>query len=249
MNDTPQDNATPTQPQRIGMRSAIIGQCFGELSYQVLESGLVFLYLKGLGISSAKVLLLLSLPGVASAIGVLPSAIIADRIGKKRVGFTGVTLNTLGFVILSAAGFFSAAWVEWIVFAGIAVYAFGTSMMESTWFALLSPVVPETMRGRFFGMLRVSWRTVGVVFVGLCGFVLSENAPTVTYQWVLAFVTSMMVVRLWYYSRIPELEAPQPPTKSVWRLIVDILRMPGFSSFCAYIFLLNLAVFGGPIGI
>lgn len=250
MNDDAQHNLSPDEPtpqQRLGMRSAIIGQCFGEIGFQLLEAGIVFLYLRGLGLSAARILFYLSFPWIFSAVMVLPAAFLGDRFGKKRVGFTGLLISMLGFTTLTLAGFADASFVSGVCALGIALYGIGTAMMESTWFALLSPVVPEPMRGRFFGLLRVSWRTVGVLFYAGCSLVLSTDAPTSTYQAVLGVVTASMLVRLWFYSRIPELETAPPPTHNVRTVVMSILRTAGFSSFGAYVFLLHLAVVGAPV--
>lgn len=235
----------PTDAQRRGMRGAIIGQSLGGLAEPTFEAGLIVLYLTSLGLAPARVLLYVSLPWFFVALGLLPAAFAGDRFGKKRVGAAGLVMSIVGFAMLVTAGFFPDA-AGAMAAVGIAIYGLGMAMRESTWFALLGPVVPEAMRGRFFGLLRLLWRLSGVVFLGACAFALSDNTPVATFQIVLGAVTAAMFIRLYYYMQIPELETDRPPIQNIPAVVMSILRSPGIMSFGSYIFLRSLVATGAP---
>lgn len=235
---TGRDAATPQQ--RCAMRSAIIAQCFGALAYIVMTRGLMLVYLTRLGIPSLRILVYLSLPEFLRAAIHIPCAIIADRKGIKRVGVPGLILTSVGFAGLSLAPLAPSLWVEPGVALGIAVFAIGATMMEAGWLSILSPIVPTAMRGRFFGRLRMSWQTAGMIYVGACAVVLKWDDSISTYQYLMAVATFGLIVRIVYYARMPELEAIPKHPVAVRAALGEIIRAPGYASFCAYVMLLGL---------
>jgi len=123
------------------------------------------------------------------------------------------------------------------------------SMYGAGWFALLSAIVPESLRGRFFGRLRTSWQLVGLVFTGLCIILLEEDSPLWAYQVVLGLATVGLALRVPFYLRLPELErGPSNPidVASFVRVLLEVLRTDRYLPFCAYVFLLHLFTMGCP---
>ncbi len=226
------------------MRSAIVGQCFGTLAYIALTRGLMLVYLTRLGISSSRVLVYLSLPEFLIAVIRIPCAIAADRKGIKRLGVPGLVLTSIGFAAISLAPLAPGSWIEPGLVLGIAVFALGEALMEAGWFALLSPIVPTTIRGRFFGRLRTSWQTVSVIFVAVCAAVLRWDDSVSTYQWLLGVATLGLMVRVGIYARLPELELPPANPIPVRAALDQLIRAPGYISFCAYIMLLGMCTGG-----
>jgi MFS family permease len=121
-------------------------------------------------------------------------------------------------------------------------------MVAAGWFALLSPIVPPALRGRFFGRLRMSWQIMGVLFLTICGVVLARDASVSTYQILLGIATLGSVIRIIFYVRIPELDPPAPNPVPVKEALSSVIAAPGYISFCAYVFLLGLCT-GGSLNI
>ena len=74
--------SVPRQQQK-AMRDAILTQVFGCLGTLALQNGLVLLYLTARGLSSARILVFLSIPTLTSFLLTTPAAYLADRVGKK----------------------------------------------------------------------------------------------------------------------------------------------------------------------
>jgi len=240
-----QGGATPTQ--RSGMLNTIVTQCLGALALTTFTNGILLVYLKALGVSDARIAGYLSIQSIAVAVLVIPAAYVADRHGKKRVGLAGVLLSALGFIVLALAGFLSSATVEPVSVIGIAFYSVGYTLQVSSWFALLSPIVPDTFRGRFFGVLRFSWQLTGVLFAGACAMFLSHDSPLSTHQGVLGLIAVAMVIRIRYYLKIPEMEATKDRQTSPAAAIVRVLQSHRFMAFCSYVLLLFLFTHGAPV--
>ena len=229
------------------MRNAILMQCSGTLSHTAFGSGLILVYLASLEVRSDLILILISLRILIDALCRVPCAYVADRVGKKKVGATGTVLTVAGFSALALSGFAAGPARPWAITGSIFVFALGESMMVSGWYAMLSPIVPESIRGRFFGRLRMSWQIVGVVFVGVSGVFLTKDAPFATYQWVLWLIVAGLIVRVWLYTKLPEMEPIPDKPDRLGPALGRIIRTEGYASFCAYLFLLALCTTGAPI--
>jgi len=234
-------SGAPTPAQMRGMRAAILAQSFGTLSLLAFSYGQVLIYLRMLGIDSSRIVLYLAIP-FASEFFVIPLAYWSDRIGKKACGITGLIMATAGFTILSMAGFASPFLVEPLVVTGIVVYSLGSTTMASSWYALLTPVVPNGIHGRFFAKLRMTWQLCGIAFAIVGGLVLGRDAPLATYQIALILICVGQVVRVFMYMRIPELEPPTPKARPLLELVREAMHVPGYLPYCAYVFLLTFFV-------
>ncbi|MBA3709976.1 MAG: MFS transporter, partial [Planctomycetes bacterium] len=232
--------------QRLGMRHAIVGQTFGALGYLTLTNGLLLLYLTKNGFGSAPVMLLLALPHVIQALLIMPFSYKADREGRKRFTVRGAMIGAFGFILLAAAGSCATTISQIGIVIGIGLFAIGQAMLTSGWFALLSPMVPPAMRGSFFGRLRVTWQTSGFFFGIACTFILTKESPMLTLQAILAVAMIGMFVRVLFFVQLPELETPIPESRSMLAASADVLRAPGYASFCCYAFLITLVTFSAP---
>ena len=123
---------------------------------------------------------------------------------------------------------------------GIVIFGIGSAMTLGNWFALLHPIIPEKIRGRFFGQLRLTWQSVGILFTLIVIYIL-EFYPTLgTYQVILGVITILMLARMVFYLQIPELEKCIVKKESFRTSFLKVLNIPRYLPFCAYCFLLTL---------
>lgn len=246
MNAPTNEPLGPTEAQRKGMRNTIIAQCFGCLALLAFSNGIILVFLTSLGTSDARIVTYLAFPFLFDALLRVPSAFLADSYGKKRIGFVGSVLMALGFFVITVAGSAEASTAQTCTAVGIAVYGIGIALSASSWFALLSPIVPSHMRGRFFGRLRFSWQLCGIVFVALCAWFLPERPPIWAYQVVIGLLALALAIRLFFYAKIPEMEKSTGPSGSFRKALLETLKADRYVSFSAYVFLLSLFTAGCP---
>ncbi len=239
---SPEKIATPTQTR--GMRSAILAQCFGCIGTIALTNGIMLLYFRALGLASATIVMALALPILAEALCMVPCAHMADRFGKKRFGYFGVGLMIFAYGLLVSASMLP--WRYPLVIAGVLCYGLGNGCYAAGWFALLSPVVPEWQRGRFFGKLRVSWQMVGIGFTALATLMLRRETPLPVFAGVLLAVILFLGMRGLCYMGLPELEPSRPDTPPLLATVKRILPVNNYASFCCYVFLLMLFTGAAP---
>lgn len=231
----------------------IIGaQCLGMLTVLAFTNGFMQMFLqKKLGLPAVDALFYVSLPYLMQALMLMPAAYFSDRYGSKLIGYIGNGLMIAGVASLAAAGALALTapgpLAHALAFFGCAGVGGGYALYTSNWYALLQPIIPEHVRGRFFGFLRVSWQVVCVLLFVVVSWFLdrSDNAPS-TFLTVLAMMTVFLIVRVAVYARIPELETERAPAGQLLATLLDIMRRPNYMPFCSYLFLLNLFTGAAP---
>ncbi|MEI7435698.1 MAG: MFS transporter [bacterium] len=244
-NINPMGTGTPSPAQVRGMRSAILAQSFGSLAQLAFAYGQVLVYLRILNIDSSRIVLYLAIP-FSTELLTIPIAYWSDRLGKKIFGVTGLVLATVGFSTMTLAGLVHPTLVEPLAVLGIAIYSLGSTTMAASWYALLTPVIPMSMHGRFFAKLRMVWQVSGIGFAIVGGMVLGKDAPLYVYQCVLLAICAGQIIRIYFYIRIPEMERPSVKPRPLFELLREAMRVPGYLPYCAYVFLLTFFVSSCP---
>ncbi len=228
----------------------ILTQCLGMLTTNFFQNGFYLNYFTKLGVSSAAIALLFAVPPLLLAFLMIPFAFRADRHGKLRMALAGQVMIIVSQVMILGAGWGGVRLAMPVLVAALLVYCVGGSLQGGSWFALLSPIIPPEIRGRFFGRLRVTFMTVSILFTLLITQTLKLSESMVAFQLLLGVVVLAHVGRYFSYARIPELESsPADPGERVsfGRALSAVLAVPGFNAFNSYIFLITLFSAGVPI--
>ena len=229
------------------MRLIAVVVCAGIMPQLFFKNGFLLSFLLKIGFKSSDVLILLSLPSLIMFILSVPFAFYADKYGKKKIGVLGMILTCLGFILITLAGYFHQHTAFLMIILGIITFSVGFSGVLAGWFALLSPLIPESTRGSFFGNLRVTWQIFAIACSFVITFILELNASLTIYQLMLAFFTVLLVIQIFLYLKIPEIEKSDPADTSIANILSSILIVPGYLPFCAYCFLLMLATGAWPV--
>lgn len=229
------------------MMTIVLSVCSSMMPQLFFKNGFLLAYLLKLGFKSSDILILLSGPSVIIFLLSIPFAYCADQYGKKKIGISGIILTIAGFFLILAAGSFDTRIAFNFIVWGIGLFSIGLTALLSGWFALLSPLIPDEIRGSFFGNLRVSWQIYAIGCSVVLTFILKKNATLGTYQLILAFFTSLLFLQIFLYSKIPEIETSGFKKTSLGKIAASIPDVPGYMPFCAYCFLLMLATGAWPV--
>jgi len=223
------------------MRNAIVFSCLTVHGMLAFSSGLMLLYLKSLYIPDARVLAYLAIPSLSLALFRIPVAYWTDCIGKKVLAIYGIMITAVGFFVMSSAGFLIDTSAESIVLSGIIIFAIGIVLTGAGWFPLLDPIIPKEIRGRFFGRMRLSWQLAAFIFSCISSWILKHYTQISAFQALLLAIAIMLLIRWWFYWKIPELEKPSKDKKTInlIKILGNIIRKDGYVTFGAYIFLLT----------
>ncbi len=166
----------------------IVTQCLGMLSTFLFHNG----YFTKLGFSSASFAMLSVLPSLIGGFLFLPFAFFSDRVGKLPMALIGQILLIGSLFLMLAAGWGNPGMALWLVAISLLLFCIGGSMQGASWFALLSPIIPKEIRGRFFGRLRVTFMLVNILFTLLITAVLKITQSMAAFQMLLAVVILML---------------------------------------------------------
>lgn len=225
----------------------VLSVCASIMPQLFFKNGFLLSYFLKMGLKSSDVLILLSLPSVILFFLAVPFAYYADRYGKKKIGISGIILTIAGFSFIIWAGFFDTQTSIKIIVFGIILFSIGVSALLSGWFALLSPLIPEAIRGSFFGTMRVSWQIFAIGCSFILTFILERSTSLGTYQLILTFFTCLLILQIFLYSKIPEIEKSISEKRSILEIVAGIPEVPGYMPFCAYCFLLMVATGTWPV--
>lgn len=245
----PAGTAFPEPVCRRAMRIVIIGTCWKIISAQVFTNGIMLLFLNSLELSGSTVVFLLSLYSLLQATLLLPSAHISDKYGKLRIGLTGIAVCLAGFAIIPLTGAIPipATFCMLMLVVGIGLYGAGAALQMGGYFALVSDVVPEDGRGRFFSRMRASWQATGIIICLLVTVGLPANSP----RWLLCLLlcgVGLSIVPWWFYYRlIPEKKIARPETEAFLPSLLAVARQPSYAPFCSYVFIIALFTGGCPV--
>jgi MFS family permease len=238
------------QKRRQAYRAIILTQCFGMLTYFLFSNGFYLNYFTKLGFSSAAFAMLSSLPWLLGGFLLLPFAYVSDRLGKLKLALIGQAGLIASVLIMMMAGWGGAQLALPLTVIALLIYCFGMSVQGSNWFALLNPIIPAEVRGRFFGRLRVTFLTVNVLFTLLISGVLKLTQSMSAFQMLLGIVLIAHVIRYFTYARIPELEREgdvRGDRHSFRFAMKQVSAIPGYLAFNGYVFLITLFTAGVPI--
>jgi len=222
------------------IRMILITTSLGGMSYLSFNNGLLLAYFSYLGIPSATILILLALPPLSQFVFMIPFSYLSDIYGKKLIGNFGMVLSIIGFFLMAIASVFPETYRTLVVSLGAGSFGAGTALIIGNWFALLHPIIPENIRGRFFGRLRLTWQSIGIIFTLVVIYILEQYPTLGMYQIVIGIITILMALRMIYYQLIPELDQIQSKKETFCKSFLKVLAIPEYLSFCAYCFLLTL---------
>ncbi len=229
------------------MRSVIATQVSATPPNMVMDkAGILILYMTAMLIPPEQILFLASLFSLTASFLTIASSYAADRVGPKRLGITGVLITIVAFWGVVLAGFSTREQAALVMGCCIVLYSLGASMLGGGWLALMHPLIPEDRRGRFLGKLRFCVRTSVLITSIPLAFLLARDSPVWLFQVIFIVPGVFLLLRFFFYRRIPQMERPAVERESLRTVITDIIRTPGYTPFIAYVFLLSLVTRNAP---
>lgn len=146
------------------------------------------------GASNAQIGTLASATNVASALGLLPGARLEERIGRRKKIFMWCT-GVLARVLLLALVLLPLLSTNSAIFLGLCgiviVRSFLNQLCYPAWSALVSDLVPERIRGRYFGSRNIAVSLAALVCTPFAGFLINTTGFPHGYQLSFAIAVAL----------------------------------------------------------
>ncbi|MCM8529359.1 MAG: MFS transporter [Lentisphaeraceae bacterium] len=226
------------------LNTVIAAQCFGQVASLCFINGIMFNYFSYLEFSEQTLVIFLRLPSLIALFTTLPLAYLSDMKGKSKLGQLGNFIQVIGLLSLCTAAYISGLKTFAVVF-GVILFSFGVSLCNSSWFALLDPLINKSQRGPFFAKMRTCWKLFGVSFTFLAQLMLEIKGDSILAP-LLMCVVLFAIIRMFFYSRIPELEVkelrPEDEKSSFKSELKKVLRNRDYVRYCLFILFLPLGI-------
>jgi MFS family permease len=200
------------------------------------------------GATNSQIGTLSSATNIASAVGLMPGAKLDERFGcRKRIFMlcTGIfgRLLLLGLVLLPL--FLEGSMIIWGLMAVVVARSFLNQLSYPAWSALISDLVPEGIRGRYFGSRNIAVGLAALICTPIAGYLIQFFGVPHGYQisFGIALAIGIVATVLFGMIREPdrrEVDRAAPASKTE---ILSIFRQnPHFAAFTALAFFWHLSL-------
>ncbi|OGV57378.1 MAG: hypothetical protein A2X49_01120 [Lentisphaerae bacterium GWF2_52_8] len=229
----------PAQVER-EIRKLYVATAFYGIVEILFVNSFMLLYFSTLGVRSERILFYLAMPMFVRMFALIFFAEWAERLGKVRTGVSGLLITTFSALLLIIAGFAPKSLIEPLILLAVSLYGMGYGIHLTSWFPVLSTIVPSKRRGRFFGVMRFIYQTVGIIFTFIVGLTLGKDSSIAIFQFYLVLAVIFRLVGISFYARLPDLESRRKTGRTILDSIWHVIGKDGFLAFCSYVFLLSL---------
>jgi MFS family permease len=200
----------------------------------------IMLYAVALGASSAQIGLMGALSGLGAALALLPGALLAERIGRRKeiVLAGGGAVGRIAILLLALLPFFlrGDAAVTLAVVLIVLRDTFGNLSLPA-WTSLAADIVPLGQRGRYFASRTIAQTATGMAAAFAAGWIINASGFPAGYQW--AFLAAFLFGGAsWFcFSRIQDpAPRPTPPAPRAGKapILGSILAHPMFLALCLH---------------
>ena len=161
--------------------------------------------------------ILAALPMFANLVQIFGSIIIEKTGKKKLLCFISIFINRILWIliILLPLALFAplADWRVWVLVSIIGVSSLFGSLAGISWVAWMSDIVPDNIRGSYFGKRNMIASACGMVVVLLGGKFITmweqQFGETNPFGFILLFAAGLAIglIAIFFLSRIPEAES------------------------------------------
>jgi MFS family permease len=171
-----------------------------------LVGSYLVLYALEFGATSAQIGLMSTIIGVASMMALLPGAQLAEKWldPKRAVLVFSRGIGQLVWVALGALPFFLTGQpAVYGVLVLRATRAFTMQASNPAWTALSGSIVPQRLRGKYFGARNIAKQVAALLVVPAAGWLIERLGFPVGYQICFGLATIVGIGAFWAYARIP----------------------------------------------
>ena len=198
--------------------------------------------------TTAQITLLAALPALLGSLSQLASGWIVGRaVQRKSLIFGGVLLQALTWLPIIALAFVPTEHpVLWLI-VWVALYYVGGQFAAPPWSSLISDLVPERRRGRFFGKRTQLMSIFTFASLAAAGIALEYFEQRSTAAWGFALVFAVaLAARIYSLAQLMRMHEPlqrlEPLALPPLAGLLGRLRGSEFARFASFVACMNLAV-------
>jgi MFS family permease len=198
--------------------------------------------------STAQITLLTALPSLFGSAAQLAAAWAAGyAVPRKTLIFAGVLLQSAAWLPIIALALVPLDAAVPLLIAAVALYYVGGQFAAPPWSSLISDLVPERRRGRFFGRRSQLMSVITFASLATAGVVLQFSEHRALAGWgFTAIFTVALAARLYSLGQLMRMHEPPgrlaPFTLPPLAGLIERLRGSDFMRFALFVGFMNFAV-------
>ncbi|HEX9673114.1 MAG TPA: MFS transporter [Burkholderiales bacterium] len=198
--------------------------------------------------TTAQITALSAVPLLLGSIAQLASAWVAGyAIRRKTLIFAGVALQSVAWLPIIALAFVPLEASVTLLIAAVVLYYIGGQFAAPPWSSLISDLVPERRRGRFFGRRTQLMSIMTFASLTAAGLTLGFFEQRALAHWGFAAIFAIALsARLYSLAQLMGMHEPlarlAPLTLPPLAGLLERMRGSDFSRFALFVAFMNLAV-------
>lgn len=198
--------------------------------------------------STAQITLLTALPSMLGSVAQLASAWVSGyAIRRKTLIFAGVLLQSAAWLPIIALAFIPGETSVALLIAAVVLYYIGGQFAAPPWSSLISDLVPERRRGRFFGRRTQLMSVMTFASLSAAGLALEFFEQRALAHWGFAAIFAVALAgRLYSLAQLMRMHEPlarlAPLTLPPLGGLLDRMRGSDFTRFALFVGFMNLTV-------
>jgi MFS family permease len=209
------------------------------------------LFLLSLGATRTQIGLLSSFSSLASALMLIPGALLVERIGRRKE-MTLLFGGGVGRLVILVAAilpfFFGGSILVWMAIGMSVLRDAAANLSFPAWMDITGSIVPINGRGRYFGSRNFIMAIAGIIVVALMGGLITRLGQPMGYQVALLLAVLLGGFSTFSFSRINDpVRALNRKKESIEQTSLitsfkSMVRQPVFISFALISALWNLSI-------
>lgn len=198
--------------------------------------------------TTAQITLLTALPSMLGSVAQLASAWVAGyAIRRKTLIFAGVALQSVAWLPIIALAFIPVETSVALLIVAVVLYYIGGQFAAPPWSSLISDLVPERRRGRFFGRRTQLMSIMTFASLSAAGLALEFFEQRALAHWGFAAIFAVaLAARLYSLAQLMRMHEPlarlAPLTLPPLGGLLERMRGSDFTRFALFVGFMNLAV-------
>jgi len=224
---------------RRSIKYSFVDGIFASVMQGIAENYLIP-YALALKASAREIGLLISIPGLTTAVSQLKAADITERIGRKKIIGVGVFLQVLTWLSIILLPYFFKDNFAFYLILFVTLYALFGNISGPAWGSIMAQYIPMSKRGHFFGWRNRIFGSVALGSVFFAGFILHlfnrKNLVGFSLIFLLAMVSRFVS---WIYL----LKYHEPKLRinpDEYFSFIDFIKRIRESNFVKYVLLVSL---------
>ena len=189
-----------------GMKYAVYEGASASAMYAISGSFLT-LFALALGANNFMIGLVVALPALVAAFSYIAVAYFIESYGnRKKVCVIASFLSRVMWIFVGLVPYLFTGNVLWLIFFATIASFFGT-FVSTAWASMMGDIIPENIRGGYFGRRNRICAIASLITTILCGIILDNIKGMLGFTIIFLLAGIFGILTTFYFKKFPEIKS------------------------------------------